>query len=206
MLEEKIASANTGDEIRQLRILLRFGWLANATLLDRDPSRWQESVAARLNALDLGIENQTSFSEAIARIADAIERPGCFNETLALAARAHKLFPDSADARYVYAACLALSGNWGDARRVAEPALEGDQQDRSLTFFRAAIQACHLDDAIQMMEFTDASDRMRPLYSALLAVRAGTADYLRRFAPEVAGVAGEIMKKLNPDAAFSTGC
>jgi tetratricopeptide (TPR) repeat protein len=203
MLEEKIATANSDEEIKGFRMLLGAGWLARATILDRDPSRWRESIAARLNALDSGIEDESALSRPVAKIAAAIESPGSLDEALALAARAHKLVPDSADARYVYAACLALAGNWGDARRAVEPALQGDKQDQSQAFFRAAIKAGHLDDAIQLMEFTEASERMRPLYCALLAVRAGTVEYLRRFAPEVAGVAGEIMKKLNPDAASS---
>jgi hypothetical protein len=178
-------------------MLLASGWRAKGTVLDRDPSRWQAAATAWLNSREFGLENETAFLHAITKIADAMERPGSLDDARSLAARAHKLVPDSADARYVYAACLALSGNWGDARQVVEPALEGDKQDQSLTFFRAAIKAGHLNDAIQLMERTEASERMRPFYSALLAVREGTSEYLRRFAPEVAGVAGEIMKRLS---------
>jgi tetratricopeptide (TPR) repeat protein len=196
ILEQKIARANTEEEIKESSMLLGFAWLAKATVLDRDPSRWQDAVTARLKAGEFDDEDEVSLSVAITKIANAIESPGCLDEALALAARAHKLVPDSADARYVYAACLALSRNWGDARRVVEPALEADKQDQSLTFFRAVIKAGHLNDAIQLMGITEASERMRPLYSALLAVREGTGEYLRRFAPEIAGVAEEIMKKL----------
>jgi hypothetical protein len=202
-LEEKIACATTVEETQDFRGYLAAGWLAKSTVLDRDLSRWQAGVAACLNSREFGLENETAFQHAIAKIANAMEVPGSLDEALSLAARAHKLVPDSADARYVYAACLALRGNWGDARQVVEPALEGDKQDQSLAFFRAAIKAGHLNDAIQLMERTEASERMRPLYSALLAVREGTSQYLRRFAPEVAGVAGEIMKRLSSDGAAS---
>lgn len=195
-LREKLASANTGDETTGLRTQIGVGWLYKSRLLGRDPSLWQESVAAALNAREFDLGDESSFSGAIAKVANAMESSGSLDEALALAARAHKLVPDSADARFVYAACLALSDNWGDARRVVEPALEGDKQDQSLAFFRSAIKAGRLNDAIQLMERTEASERMRPLYTALLAIREGTAEYLRRFAPETAGVAGEIMKKL----------
>ena len=197
MLEEKIAGANTSQNVPGWTNLLSNGWLAKSIVIDRDPSRWQESVAARLNAFEFGNRNDAALPQAILKIAEAMEPPEFLHEARALAARAHKLDPESSDARYIYAACLALSDNWGDARRTVEPALESDKQDQSLTFFRAAIKAGHLNAAIELMEATAASERMRPLYSAMLALREGTPDYLRRFAPEVAGVAAEIMKQLS---------
>jgi tetratricopeptide (TPR) repeat protein len=203
-LKEKLPSAKPGAEINGLRTLIGVGWLGKSKLLDRDSSLWQESVTALLNAREFDIGDQSVFSGAIAKVANAMETSGSLDEALALAARAHKLDPDSADARFVYAACLALSDNWGDARRVVEPALEGDKQDQSLAFFRCAIKAGRLNDAIQLMERTEASERMRPLYTALLAVREGTVEYLRRFAPEIAGVAGEIMKRLTSAGTGST--
>ncbi len=195
-LREQLASANTREEIEPLMALMSVGWIGKGMLLDLDSARWQESVTAFLNAREFDVVDDSIFAGTIAKVADAMEDSGSLDEALALSARAHKLIPDSADARFVYAACLALSDNWGDARRVVEPALEGDKQDQALTFFRSAIKSGHLNDAIQLMERTDASERMRPLYCALLAIREGKVEYLRRFAPEVAGVAEEIMKKL----------
>ena len=197
MLEEKIAGASTSEEVGVWKSLIGTGWLAKSAVFDSDPSRWQESVAARLNAFEFGNRNDAALPQAILKIAEAMEPPEFLHEARALAARAHKLDPESSDARYIYAACLALSDNWGDARRTVEPALESDKQDQSLAFFRAAFKAGHLNAAIEMMEATAASERMRPLYSAMLALREGTPDYLRRFAPEVAGVAAEIMKQLS---------
>jgi len=52
---------------------------------------------------------------------------------------------------------------------------------------------------IEILERTGASQRSRPLYEALRAVREQTPDYLRKVAPEVRAAALEILRGLAPN-------
>ncbi|HMC61575.1 MAG TPA: hypothetical protein VKJ01_20455, partial [Candidatus Solibacter sp.] len=65
--------------------------------------------------------------------------------------------------------------------------------------FRALAQSGHLAGAIALLERTGADQRWRPLYEALRALQAGSADYLRRVAPEVRTVAQKIFDEIGSD-------
>ena len=52
---------------------------------------------------------------------------------------------------------------------------------------------------IEIFIATGADQRWRPLHEALRAVQAGSAQYLRRVAPEVRHLAQRLLKQIQPD-------
>jgi hypothetical protein len=97
---------------------------------------------------------------------------------------------------------LALSGQWDEARSLLETLAATEIEKPDMWTFNAIVLAGHVPEAISLLERTGADQRWRPLYEALRAVRAGTADYLGRVAPEIRTVARKILTKIAPELAY----
>ncbi len=106
--------------------------------------------------------------------------------------------PDNRDIRFLLARLFALDGRWRDASKILEELASRESTEFSVLFFKTAIETEHLDDAIAILERTGAQDWWRPLYEALRAAKAGTPDRLRTVAPEIRGVALEILREIAP--------
>ncbi len=95
----------------------------------------------------------------------------------------------------------AMSGQWAPAGALLEVLATGETDEPDMWTIRAAVSAGLVDGLIDLFERTGASDRWRPIYQALRAIQAGSAQYLRRVAPEVRAVAREIVQEIAPSMA-----
>ena len=108
----------------------------------------------------------------------------------------HDLFPEDYEAEFVLAGLLALNGDWTRARALFEKLATSEIEQPDIWAFGSAMRAGHLINTIALLEHTGARERWRPLYEALRAVQAGSAQYLRRVAPEIRPVAEAILNAL----------
>jgi hypothetical protein len=106
--------------------------------------------------------------------------------------------PQDQQISFVLAGLLALNDNWDQARQLFSELASAETEQPDIWAFSAALEAGHLDDLLAILEATSAKDLWRPLYEALCAVRAGSAQYLRRVAPEIRPVAQAILDELAP--------
>jgi hypothetical protein len=93
----------------------------------------------------------------------------------------------------------ALNGEWPRAKGLLESLATAEIDQPNIWAFGAALRAGHLNELLAILEQTGADERWRPLYEALPAIKAGSAQYLRRIAPEVRSIAERIVAKIAPD-------
>jgi len=110
--------------------------------------------------------------------------------------RLHDLFPEDYEGEFVLAGLLAINGEWARARALFEKLATSETEQPDIRAFGAAVSAGHRSDVIALLEQTGADERWRRLYEALRAVQAGSAQYLRRVAPEIRPVAEAILNAL----------
>ena len=118
--------------------------------------------------------------------------------------RIHEVLPNNLDIQFVLAGLLVLDGRWDEAKSLLERLGATEIEKPDVWTFNAVVEAGHLTEALSLLERTGADQRWRPLYEALRAVQAGTADYLRRVAPEVRTVAAQILAEIAPELAKQT--
>jgi len=174
-------------------------WSSIGELLELLPGRQQEAAEASLRAFEIDSTRATDLDRFL-RICDRLaesadELPG----VLKMAQQAQKLTQDNPASQFLVARLLTLTEKWPDASTLLVHLASNESAFFSEGFFQTAVKAGHLDEVIAILARTGASDRWRPLYEALQAVRAGTPDYLRKVAPEVRTVATRILRNISPD-------
>ena len=175
-----------------------YAWGNLGRLLEADGDRQGEALAAYLRAAELDPTNGWRRAQAL-RVAKTLADRKATLEGLSLL---HEVAPDSETA-FVLAGALALGGEWERASELLKALAGGDTGQPDIWAFGAVVKSGHLEDAIALLEAGGASERWRPLYEALRAVRAGSKDYLRRVAPEVRGVAEAIVDEIAPELSGS---
>ena len=93
---------------------------------------------------------------------------------------------------------LLLTGKWWEAAALLETIASGTDSYISEGFFHSVVKTGHTAEVLGILERNGADERWRPLYEAMRAVRAGSAEYFNRVAPEVAGPAREILGRVAP--------
>jgi Flp pilus assembly protein TadD len=103
------------------------------------------------------------------------------------------------------AVALAQLGDFPRASVALEDALTGDPIDlismgqRALeTFLAAAVRSGRVRDCLELIDKKEWKDAWRPIYEALRAVEAGSAEYLKRIAVEVRDPALKILRRIAP--------
>src|SRR5262249_47491717 len=109
-------------------------------------------------------------------------------------------------ARLCQAVALAQLGDFPRASVALEDALVGDPIEllsagrRALEmFFAAAVRSGRVRDCIELLDKKEWKDAWRPIYEALKAVEAGSAEYLKRVAVEIRDPALVILRRIAPD-------
>jgi hypothetical protein len=109
-------------------------------------------------------------------------------------------------ARLHRAAALAQLRDFPRASVALEDALVGDPIDllasgrRALeVFFAAAVRSGRVRDCLELLDKKAWKDAWRPIYEALRAVEAGSADYLKRVAVEIRDPALVILRRIAPE-------
>jgi tetratricopeptide (TPR) repeat protein/GTPase SAR1 family protein len=107
--------------------------------------------------------------------------------------------------RLYRAVALAQLGDFPRASVALEDALTGDPIDllsmgqRALeTFLAAAVRSGRVRDCIELIDKKEWKDAWRPIYEALRAVEAGSAEYLKRIAVEIRVPALVILRRIAP--------
>jgi len=107
--------------------------------------------------------------------------------------------------RLYRAVALAQLRDFPRASVALEDALTGDPIDllsigqRALeTFFAAAVRSERVRDCLELIDKKDWKDAWRPIYEALRAVEAGSAEYLKRIAVEIRTPALLILRRIAP--------
>jgi Flp pilus assembly protein TadD len=108
-------------------------------------------------------------------------------------------------ARLYRAVALAQLGDFPRASVELEDALTGDPIDllsmgqRALeTFLAAAVKSGRVRDCLELIDKKEWKDAWRPIYEALRAVQAGSAEYLKRIAVEIRDPALKILRRIAP--------
>ena len=108
-------------------------------------------------------------------------------------------------ARLYRAVALAQLGDFPRASVALEDALTGDPIDllsmgqRALeTFLAAAVRSGRVRDCLELIDKKEWKDAWRPIYEALRAVEAGSAEYLKRIAVEIRDPALRILRRIAP--------
>jgi Flp pilus assembly protein TadD len=108
-------------------------------------------------------------------------------------------------ARLYRAVALAQLGDFPRASVALEDALTGDPIDllsigqRALeTFLAAAVKNGRVRDCLELIDKKEWKDAWRPIYEALKAVEAGSAEYLKRVAVEIRHPAQQILRHIAP--------
>ena len=167
-------------------------------LLQTDSNRQPEALEVFLRALE--IDPKGAWSKlAILRLARSLDAGPHLPAALRAVYRVRELLPDAVDVQFVLGGLLALNERWDDARALIERLVGSETDTPDNWVFRALAQSGHLAGAIALLERTGADQRWRPLYEALRALQAGSADYLRRVAPEVRTVAQKIFDEIGSD-------
>jgi hypothetical protein len=103
------------------------------------------------------------------------------------------------------AVALAQIGDFPRASVAFEDALAGDPIDllsigqRALeTFLATAVRNGRVRDCLDAIDKKDWKDAWRPIYEALRAVEAGSAEYLKRVAVEIRDPALVILRRIAP--------
>ena len=103
------------------------------------------------------------------------------------------------------AVALAQLGDFPRALVALDDALTGDPIDllsigrQALeTFLAAAVRAGRVRDCLELIDKKDWKDAWRPIYEALRAVEAGSAEYLKRIAVEIRTPALVIFRRIAP--------
>ena len=103
------------------------------------------------------------------------------------------------------AVALARLGDFPRASVALEDALTGDPIDllsmgqRALeTFLAAAVRSGRVRDCLELIDKKEWKDAWRPIYEALRAVEAGSAEYLKRIAVEIRDPALKILHRIAP--------
>jgi tetratricopeptide (TPR) repeat protein len=109
-------------------------------------------------------------------------------------------------ARLYRAVALAQLCDFPRASVALEDALTGDPiellsigQKALETFFAAAVRNERVRDCLELIDKKDWKDAWRPIYEALRAVEAGSAEYLKRIAVEIRNPALLILRRIAPD-------
>ena len=170
-----------------------YAWGSLADLIGTDGSRKGEAMAAAVRAIELDPTAAWPRSVAL-QIAKSSEPAAA----LQAVARIHEVAPEDREMSFLLAGLLALNGEWDRAKQLLLELLAAEDEQADTWAFGAIVKAGHVDDAIALLEETGANERWRPLYEALRAIRAGSRLYLRRVAPEVRGVAEQILDEIAP--------
>ncbi len=103
------------------------------------------------------------------------------------------------------AVALAQLGDFPRASVALEDALTGDPielleigQRAVETFLAATVKSGRVRDCIEAIDKKDWKDAWRPIYEALRAVEAGSAEYLKRIAVEIRTPAFLILRSIAP--------
>jgi tetratricopeptide (TPR) repeat protein len=174
-----------------------YPWGNLARLMERDSDRQEAALAAFFKAAELDPTNGWRRWEAL-RIARAVGMGPHLPAALQAVSNLHESFPEDRESQFALGGLLALSGDWKRAWALLQ-ILASEMEQPDIWTFGAAVKAGHLLDALALLEQTGADERWRPLYEALRAVQAGSAQYLRRVAPEVRTIAETILAQIAPD-------
>jgi len=172
-----------------------YPWHNLGLLLETDSNRQPEALDAFLRALEIDPTHVPTKQELL-RVARSMDTGSHLPAALRAVDRLRELLPDAVDVQFVLGGLLALSGQWDEPRALIERLALSEIGTPNNWTFRALVQSGHLADAIALLERTGADQRWRPLYEALRAIQAGSADYLRRVAPEVRTIAQEIFDEI----------
>jgi len=175
-----------------------YPWGNLARLLQRDSLRQREALAAFITAAERDPANDWRLSQAL-RIAGSMGIGPHLPAALEAVSRLHEYFPEDKEVEFVRFGLLARSGEWAGARALLEELAANEVEQPDTWAFGAAVGAGHVDDVIALFEQTGANERWRPLYEALRAVQAGSAEFLRRVAPEIRTIAEQILNQIAPD-------
>jgi pentatricopeptide repeat protein len=113
--------------------------------------------------------------------------------------KAIEVRPDDSQVKGALANALTRAGEWEEAKQIFESLANGESNFVFNELLEAIVKTGHVAEAIQILERTRAHERWRPAYEALKAAQAGSADYLRRVAPEVRTVAERILREIKPE-------
>ncbi len=182
----------------QLDPLSSAAWSTLAHLLEKHGNRENEALDAWLRASELDPDEAFLKSHALQYVRSVATGP-LLATALKGVSRLHELSPDDTEIQFLQSGLLALSGAWQPARALLEKLVASEIEKPDIWAFAAAVKAGHAEDLINLLEQTGANERWRPLYEALRAVRAGSAHYLRRVAPEIRSVAEPILAEIAPD-------
>ena len=171
-------------------------WGALAHLLEKHGNRKNEALDASIRAAEL--HPGAWKSNALQSVRSVTTGP-LLATALKGVTRLHELSPEDTEIQFVQSGLLALSGEWEPARALLEKLAASELEKPDIWTFAAAVKAGHAEDLINLLEQTGANERWRPLYEALRAIRAGSAHYLRRVAPEIRSVAEPILAEIAPD-------
>ncbi len=176
---------------------LPYAWGNLARLIELDADRQDEALTAFFQAWELDSTNDWRRREAF-RKARSLGTGTPLPRALQAISRLHEHFPQDRELAFVLAGLLTISGNWAQASELLQELAASEVDQPGTWAFRAAIETGHLSDVIALLKRTGADERWRPLYEALQAVQAGSAQYLQRVAPEVRTVAEGILAEIAP--------
>ena len=177
-----------------------YPWGNLALLIEKDGVRQEEALEAYVKAAEFDPTNSSRRRLAL----DLARTLGTKSQESISAARKsvshlREVFPEDEKVAFVLVGLLVLDAAWQQAERLLTELASREIGDPDLWTFKAILNSGHLDDLIELLHQTDASDRWRPLYVALRAIEAGGRQYLRRVAPEVRVIAERILTQLAPE-------
>jgi Flp pilus assembly protein TadD len=174
-------------------------WNGLGNLLKSHLGRYEEADAAYRKATELDPQDARHWNGLAWFL---YETGGVNDEAEDSARKAVVLEPDPYHT-HTLATILVHRGKWEEAIPHARHFLtEGTPEyhekiwQHILTFFREVVTAGKANEAVQLLDDLELSDRWRPLREALATVAAGTPDYLHRVAPEIRLPAEEILEEL----------
>jgi tetratricopeptide (TPR) repeat protein len=182
-------------------------WFALGYLLHQHLDRYDEAEQAFRRAVEIDPDADAGYNG----LAWLLYQQGHDeNEAQALAERALALAPERLDYVHTLACILVRLGDWLAAATLIRRLInEGGESyleaiwDDMLVLFQETVQEGKAAETRDLLDAGEAGERWRPLREALAAAAAGSADYLRQVAPEVAGPAREIYRRLVAEPAGS---
>ena len=169
-------------------------------MIEKDEARQGEALEYYLKAAELDPTNSQRRQTALrlARAFGAKSEESLLN-ALKSVSQLHEVFPEDRDATFVLIGMLALSSKWQQAEQLLSEIVAREIGYPDLWTFSAIIKSGNLDNAVTVLERTEANERWRPLYVALKAIQSGSRQYLRRIAPEVREIATYFVTELAPE-------
>lgn len=172
-------------------------WFSLGLVLVFQSDRHYEALGAIIHWMEL--DTNEVWVDIVLQLARSMGSGPHRMAALSAMTRMQELRPSKPEIQFVRAGLLALNGFWEEAQMLLETLVAGETEKPDLWTFHAVVQTGHTAEVISLLEKTGVDQRWRPLYEALRAVQAGTADYLRRVAPEVRTVAREILNEIAPE-------